>query len=69
MCMFILISESTSQEFLNHEDFSQWGSWGPGLIWLCVFVGHLVHVGQFSSNGQGGWFFFFVSFFPSFSLV
>lgn len=24
--------------------FSQWGSGGLGSIWLCVFVGHLVHV-------------------------
>lgn len=68
----VVISQCVcSSSFLNQQevDFSQWGSWGPGLIRLCVFVGHLVHVGQFSSNGQGGWFFFFVSFFPSFSLV
>lgn len=46
MCMFIQISNSTSQEFLNHgEDFflsevqGGWGQFG------CVFfVGHLVYV-------------------------
>lgn len=41
MCMFIQISNSTSQEFLNHgEDFFlSEVSGGLGSIWLCVFCG------------------------------
>lgn len=41
MCMFIQISNSPSQEFLNHgEDFFlSEVSGGLGSIWLCVFCG------------------------------
>lgn len=52
MCMFIQISNSTSQEFLNHgEDFFlSEVSGGLGSIWLCVFCGSFSLCWQMASS-------------------